>query len=85
MCIALLSLRRILIKLPIFQHQNFYILLILSYSMDSFTIWMPREVSEKQGKSRLSQISEMIDWSPIGRILNEMYDNKSDKVEGPSG
>jgi len=37
-----------------------------------------------QGKSRLSQISDLIDWSPIRRILDEMYDNKSEKGGRPN-
>ena len=50
--------------------------------MDSFATWVLRGLNETQGKSRLSQISDLIDWSPIRRILDEMYDNKSEKVEG---
>jgi IS5 family transposase len=52
--------------------------------MDSFTTWVLRGISEKQGESRLSQISGMIDWSPIRRILDEMYDNKSEKGGRPN-
>ncbi len=51
--------------------------------MDSFTTWVLRGLNEKQGKSRLSQISDLIDWSPFRKILNEMYDNKARRVEGP--
>ncbi len=47
--------------------------------MDSFAAWILRGLSETQGKSRLSQISDLFDWSPIRRILDEMYDNKSEK------
>ncbi len=47
--------------------------------MDSFTTWILRGIHEKQGKSRLSQISDLIDWEPIRQILDEMYDNTSEK------
>ncbi len=30
------------------------------------------------------QISDLIDWSPIRRILDEMYDNKSEKGGRPN-
>ena len=52
--------------------------------MDSFATWILRGLIETQGKSRLSQISDMIDWSPIRRILDEMYDNKSEKGGRPN-
>ena len=52
--------------------------------MDSFATWVLRGLSETQGKSRLSQISDLIDWSPIRRILDEMYDNKSGKGGRPN-
>src|SRR5512136_1978550 len=52
--------------------------------MDSFSTWILRGLSEMQGKSRLSQISDLIDWSPIRRILDEMYDNKSEKGGRPN-
>jgi phosphosulfolactate synthase (CoM biosynthesis protein A) len=42
--------------------------------MDSFATWVLRGLSETEGKSRLSQMSDLIDWSPIRRILDEMYD-----------
>ena len=47
--------------------------------MDSFTSWMLRGFSAKQCKSRLSQISDLMDWDSIRIILEEMYDNKSEK------
>ena len=43
-----------------------------------------RRLSETQGKSRLSQISDLIDWSPNRSILDEMYDNKSEKGGRPN-
>jgi len=52
--------------------------------MDSFTTWILRGIHEKQGKSRLSQISDMIDWEPIRQILDEMYDNTSEKGGRPN-
>lgn len=52
--------------------------------MDSFTTWTLRGLSAKQGKSRLSQISDLIDWAPIRSILEEMYDNKSEKGGRPN-
>lgn len=52
--------------------------------MDSFTTWILRGLNEKQGKSRLSQISDLIDWCPFRQILDEMYDNKSEKGGRPN-
>lgn len=51
--------------------------------MDSFAIWVLRGFSEAQGKIRLLQILDLIDWSPIRRILDEMYYNKSEKGGRP--
>ena len=56
-----------------------FIIIILFYYMDSFTTWMLRGLHAKQEKSRLSQISDKIEWAPIRRVLEEMYDNKSEK------
>jgi len=52
--------------------------------MDSFTTWMLKGLHAKQEKSRLSQITNMIDWPPIRQILEEMYDNKSEKGGRPN-
>ena len=52
--------------------------------MDSFTTWTLRGIYSKQSKSRLSQISDLIDWRPIRQILEEMYDNKSEKGGRPN-
>ncbi len=52
--------------------------------MDSFTTWTLRGLSAKQGKSRLLQISDLIDWTPFRPILEEMYDNKSEKGGRPN-
>jgi IS5 family transposase len=52
--------------------------------MDSFTTWMLRGLNAKQGKSRLSQISDLIDWAPFRCILEEMYDNKSERGGRPN-
>ena len=52
--------------------------------MDSFTTWTLRGLSAKQDKSRLSQISDLIDWAPFCRILEEMYDNKGERGGRPN-
>jgi transposase, IS5 family len=52
--------------------------------MDSFTTWTLRGLNAKQSKSRLSQISDLIDWEPIREILEEMYDNKSERGGRPN-
>ena len=52
--------------------------------MDSFTVWTLRRLSEKQEKPRLSKVSNLIDWMPIRQILDEMYDNKSEKGGRPN-
>lgn len=52
--------------------------------MDSFTTWILRGLSSKQSKSRLLQISDLVDWSPIRQILDEMYSNKSEKGGRPN-
>jgi IS5 family transposase len=52
--------------------------------MDSFTTWMLRGLYAKQEKSRLSKVSNLIDWMPIRQILDEMYDNKSEKGGRPN-
>ena len=40
---------------------------------------MLRGLSEKQGTSRLLRISNLINWIPIRLILDEMYNNKTEK------
>jgi IS5 family transposase len=52
--------------------------------MDSFATWILRGLYEKQGKSRLARISDLIDWVPIRLALDEMYDNKSEKGGRPN-
>ncbi len=52
--------------------------------MDSFTVWTLRRLSEKQERSRLSKVSNLIDWAPIRQILDEMYTNKSEKGGRPN-
>jgi IS5 family transposase len=52
--------------------------------MDSFSTWVLRGLNAKKGKSRLLRISELIDWAPIRRSLEEMYDNKSEKGGRPN-
>ena len=52
--------------------------------MDSFTTWVLQELSQKQAKTRLSQISDLIDWMPIRQKLDEMYHNKGEKGGRPN-
>jgi IS5 family transposase len=52
--------------------------------MDSFTTWMLRGLNSNHGKSRLSHISDLIDWTPIRQILDEMYENKSERGGRPN-
>ena len=52
--------------------------------MDSFTTWMLKGLHAKQEKSRLSKITNLIDWTPFRQILEEMYDNKSEKGGRPN-
>jgi IS5 family transposase len=52
--------------------------------MDSFTTWVLRGLYEKQGASRLSQIPDLIDWTPIRQNLEGMYNNKSEKGGRPN-
>ena len=52
--------------------------------MDSFITWVLQELSQKQAKTRLSQISDLIDWMPIRQRLDEMYHNKSEKGGRPN-
>jgi IS5 family transposase len=52
--------------------------------MDSFTVWTLKGLHAKQEKSRLSQISNIIVWTSIRLILEEMYNNKSEKGGRPN-
>jgi IS5 family transposase len=54
--------------------------------MKSLTSWGLREAHKELQKSgnRLLRISDLIDWSPIRQILDEMYDNKSEKGGRPN-
>jgi transposase, IS5 family len=52
--------------------------------MDSFTTWILQGLIQKQAKTRLSQISDLIDWMPIRQRLDEMYHNKSEKGGRPN-
>ncbi|MEI7793002.1 MAG: IS5 family transposase [Candidatus Berkelbacteria bacterium] len=45
---------------------------------------MLRGLSEKQGTSRLLRISNLINWLPIRLILDEMYNNKTEKGGRPN-
>ncbi len=52
--------------------------------MNSFTAWTLKDLYAKQERSRLSSISNMIAWNPFRPILEEMYDNKSEKGGRPN-
>ena len=52
--------------------------------MDSFTTWMLKGLHAKQEKSRLSETLNKIDWAPFRPILEEMYDNKTEKGGRPN-
>jgi IS5 family transposase len=54
--------------------------------MNSLTAWGLREAYEKLDKSgnRLLRISNLIDWDPIRVILEEMFDNKSERGGRPN-
>ena len=52
--------------------------------MDSFTTWVLKGLNVKQEKSKLSQISELIDWAPFRLILEKMYTNKTEKGGRPN-
>lgn len=52
--------------------------------MDTFATWIVRGLNEKQGKSRLAQVSDLIDWAPFRCILEEMYNNQTEKGGRPN-
>jgi len=52
--------------------------------MNSFIVWTLKDLYAKQERSRLSSISNMINWNPFRLILEEMYDNKSEKGGRPN-
>jgi len=52
--------------------------------MDSFTTWVLKSLNGKQEKSKLSQISGLIDWAPFRLILDGMYTNKTEKGGRPN-
>lgn len=52
--------------------------------MDSFTTWILRGLNEKQSKSRLAQLSGLIDWGSFRGILEEMYNNKTERGGRPN-
>jgi IS5 family transposase len=52
--------------------------------MNSFTAWTLKDLYVKQERSRLASISNMIAWNPFRPILEEMYDNKSEKGGRPN-
>ena len=52
--------------------------------MDSFTTWVLKNLNVKQEKSKLCQISELIDWPPFRPALEKMYTNKTEKGGRPN-
>jgi IS5 family transposase len=54
--------------------------------MNSLTDWGLREAHKKieQSGNRLLKVSHLIDWAPIRQILEDMYDNKSEKGGRPN-
>ena len=52
--------------------------------MDTFTTWILLGQKEKQSKSRLAQVSDLIDWAPFRDILEEMYNNRTEKGGRPN-
>ncbi len=52
--------------------------------MDSFTTWVLRGLNSNQEKSRLSQVSGLIDWEPLRLIMEKMYSNKTEKGGRPN-
>ena len=49
--------------------------------MDSFTTWMLKGLHAKQEKSRLSEISNKIDWAPFAKFSKRCTIIKARKVE----
>ena len=74
------------INLSSLSYRKYYILIKLFIIMNSLTTWGLREAHKEMQKSgnRLLRISDLIDWSPIRQILDEMYDNKSEKGGRPN-
>jgi len=54
--------------------------------MDSFVGWAFKTVREKKKmpENRLLQISDLIDWAPIRKRLDEMFKNKTEKCGRPN-
>lgn len=52
--------------------------------MDSFITWVLKGLNAKQEKSKLTQISELIDWVSFRPILEKMYTNKTEKGGRPN-
>ena len=52
--------------------------------MDSFSTWVLEGLLAKPEKSRLSMISNIIDWHPMRQFSIEIYDNKSEKGGRPN-
>ena len=54
--------------------------------MNSFVGWAFKTAREnkKMPENRLLQISDLIDWSPIRKCLDEMYKNKTERGGRPN-
>jgi len=54
--------------------------------MNSFVGWAFKTARDKKKmpENRLLQISDLIDWAPIRKLLDEMYKNKTEKGGRPN-
>jgi len=52
--------------------------------MDSFTTWVLKGLNAKQEKSKLAQVSGLINWVPFRPLLEGMYTNKTEKGGRPN-
>ena len=52
--------------------------------MDSFTTWVLKNLNAKQEKSKLAQVSGLINWVPFRPLLEGMYTNKTEKGGRPN-
>jgi len=52
--------------------------------VNSFVGWAFKTAREKKKmpENRLLQISDLIDWAPIRKLLDEMYKNKTERGDG---
>jgi len=53
--------------------------------MNSFLAWAIQEIYRNQDTgNRLLQTPNLVDWAPLRPILDEMYDNKSNRGGRPN-